>query len=142
MQAMISDDDYVHKGIQKERRSSVNNRQGSMAGNHRGSIKALPNEVNQIADIYKEIVGTFEVLFERESKKQDAPKPGINPKGGSAAGRSVSSKGISKTNLIKNNLFSLEDMINLIENEPGISPANQVIRFYDREARVYLMQLL
>ena len=55
----------------------------------------------------------------------------------------VSNKpGGSKTNLLKNNLFSLEDILAQDERNPSISPAHQVIRCYDREARVYLLQLL
>ena len=51
----------------------------------------------------------------------------------------------NKTSLLKNNLFSLEDIYKGENGEngvPSISPACQVLRFYDREVRVFLFSLL
>ena len=60
-----------------------------------------------------------------------------------ATSTGVSSKpGGVKTNLFKNNLLSLEDIVKFDERQPAISPAHQVLRFYDRESRVFLLQLL
>ena len=55
----------------------------------------------------------------------------------------VSSKTVyNKTSLLKNNLFSLEDIYKGVNGQPSISPACQVLRFYDREVRVFLFSLL
>jgi hypothetical protein len=48
----------------------------------------------------------------------------------------------NKTSLLKNNLFSLEDIYKGENGVPSISPASQVLRFYDREVRVFLFSLL
>ena len=48
----------------------------------------------------------------------------------------------NKTSLLKNNLFSLEDIYKGENGDPSISPACQVLRFYDREVRVFLFSLL
>lgn len=48
----------------------------------------------------------------------------------------------SKTSLLKNSMFSLEDIYKGDNGPPSISPACQVLRYYDREVRVYMFSLL
>ena len=134
---MKKDDEFVNKGIKMgQRRSSFSRvRKGSVVS----QIGAVGEDKNQIATIYKEVVQTFDVLFER-GKGSDLSK-GLHSQ---ASGKAASSKSSSqnKTNLFKNNLFSLEDILKSSDKSPNSSPAHQVIRCFDREARVYLLQLL
>ena len=66
-QAMKNDDEFVSKGVQPERRSASRNRHGSQASRQANiDDHLLGSEGGAIGTIYREVVQTFDVLFERE----------------------------------------------------------------------------
>ena len=68
---------------------------------------------------------TFSVLFERAKKKPLKRSRSANAPGNNKP------EGKKKMNLIKNELFSLEGVLQYDERQPDISPAHQVLRYYD-----------
>ena len=135
--AMKEDDKFVTQGMARDRRTTYH--RGSVHAEKEIKMKESPTEAT-ITEVYAEILQTFEVLFEREKVVQDR-KAGIGFPNVSAA--AVSSKTTNnRTSLLKNSLFSLEDIYKGDNRPPSISPACQVLRYYDREVRVFMFSLL